>query len=507
MNKRTPLTVPLLLLALAALAEAATVYRFADDRLSWAYQLRIDGEQVPVTAFPDIDAAAYDRIAAENAKIAKWLAPAAKFVGVHYAHLACSGEFKVELIASEPIRRFTIHPKRHAVQATVDGRVLRFTVNPREPRYFVVEVNDLPPFCLIVDPPEKNVPSASDANVVEAAQFLTDATGKTDQTEGFKKAIAAVNGTRKMLYVPAGVYLTDTIRIHKANDFGIYLAPGCLIRTKTSAPGKNIHALGISIDQSKNIKIFGRGYLDQQGYENFAAGRNDYRHREETDKDPKNTFGRYLSVPSLSQAAVVIMRSQGIELDGLTVRNSRNFNFNILGCDRVALRCCKVLTPPASVPEFADGIDVVSTDSLTIDGFFAYCNDDCFAWGNVPDYGQFIHLAQSRELSNCVVRGMVGWNARANAIRLGWNGNASVVGIRDILFENCDFAVWKPRGFCLADSGRSRRQPMYRDTACCDSSTAVSTANESTGVRLRAERCGSTALSSRTSSLMLPPKP
>ena len=79
------------------------------------------------------------------------------------------------------------------------------------------------------------------------------------------------------------------------------------------------------------------------------------------------------------------MRSRDVEIDGLTVRNGRNFNFNVLACERVTFRGCKVLTPPACVPEFTDGIDVVSTDGLTIDGFFVYCNDDCFAWGNRPD--------------------------------------------------------------------------------------------------------------------------
>ena len=246
-----------------------------------------------------------------------------------------------------------------------------------------------------------------------------------------------------------------------------------MIRTKTSPPGKNVHTLGISIDRSRKIRIFGRGYLDQQAYENFAGGRNDFSHRDDTDKDPKGTFKKkdsrgtvkdYEAVPALSQAAVLIMRSQDIELDGLTVRNSRNFNYNILGCDRVALRGCKALTPPACVPEWTDGIDVVSTDSLAIDGFFAYCNDDCFAWGNVPDYGRFIGLAQSRGLSRCTVRGMVGWNSRANAIRFGWYGDATSLGIRDILFENCDFCGMAASAvalYKLKDDPAAASQPRY----------------------------------------------
>jgi hypothetical protein len=102
------------------------------------------------------------------------------------------------------------------------------------------------------------------------------------------------------------------------------------------------------------------------------------------------------------------------------------------------------------VPEWTDGIDVVSTDALLIDGFFVYCNDDCFAWGNVPDTGPLIDLGDSRELTNCIVRGMVGWNTRANGIRLGWHGNGTTVGIRDILFENCDLCGMEASGILLS---------------------------------------------------------
>ena len=132
-----------------------TVYRFAGDRLSWVYGLKINGADVPVTALPNIDAAACQRIVAGYDKLPAQCRVPLKFVGLHYAHLAAAGKLQVELTASEPVRNFTIHPKRRAIQAAADGRVLRFTIDQREPRYFIVEVNDLPPCCLIVDPPKE----------------------------------------------------------------------------------------------------------------------------------------------------------------------------------------------------------------------------------------------------------------------------------------------------------------------------------------------------------------
>ena len=375
--------------------------------------------------------------------------------GIHYAHVAAAGELQVELTAAEPVRNFTIHPKRRGIQATADGRVLRFTIDRREPRYFIVEVNDLPPCCLLVDPPEEGAPSPTAENVVNAARFLTDATGKVEQTDGFARAIAAVNGTGKTLYVPPGIYLTDTIKIHKASNLGMYLAPGCLIRIKTSPRGENRHAPGISIDQSKRITISGRGCLDHQAYENFALEGNRYNHLVEGD----------YRVPVLSQAPVLILRSQDIAIRDITVRNGRNWNVNVVGCDRVTLLRCKILTPPACVPEFTDGIDVVSTDGLTIDGCFIHCNDDCLAWGNTLCFASpMLELAQSRELSHCVVRGLVAWNPRANGIRFGEWGTSSMVGIRDILFENCDFCGMAASGLFiggLVQDPKSPQPPSY----------------------------------------------
>ena len=431
-----------------------TIYRFAADGLSRVYRLRIDGQDVPVTAFPNIDAAECQRIAADYNAMPPWCHVPARFIGLHYAHLACAGELGVELTAAEPIRSFTIHPARRAVEAKAEGRVLRFRVDRRQPRYFIVEVNELPPFGLIVDPPEEHACSPVGENVVNAGRFLSDATGKVDQTAAFTRAIAAAGGG-KTLYVPPGVYLTDTIKIHNVADLGIYLAAGCLVRIKTSPRGENRPAQGIWIDGSRRVRIFGRGYLDQQAYENFAAGGNSYQHLAAGDR----------RIPAFSQSAVLIVRSQDITVDGLTVRNGRNFNYNIVGCDRVTLRDCKILTPPACALEFTDGIDVVSTDRLTIDGCFACCNDDCFAWGNTCCFAPpLLELAESRELSHCVVRGLVGWNPRANGIRFGSSTMSSPVGIRDLLVENCDFCGMAESALFiggLAHDPQAPQQPGY----------------------------------------------
>ena len=171
-------------------------------------------------------------------------------------------------------------------------------------------------------------------------------------------------------------------------------------------------------------------------------------------------------MPVISQAPVLILRSQDITVRDLTVRNGRNWNVNIVGCDRVTLRRCKVLTPPACVPEFTDGIDVVSTDRLTHRRLLRLLQRRLSSPGATRCVfaSPLLDLAQSRELSHCVVRGMVGWNPRANGIRFGEWGTSSMVGIHDIRFENCDFCGMAASGLfigSLVPNPKSPQPPRY----------------------------------------------
>jgi polygalacturonase len=227
------------------------------------------------------------------------------------------------------------------------------------------------------------------------------------------------------------------------SNLSVYLAPGCLIRIRTGPPGENVHTKGLWIDRSRNIRIFGRGYIDQQAYEDHVVNGNAYNH----------LLDGEFYVPLISQAPLLVMGSQDVALEGLCVRNSRVFSYNVFDSDRVTLRHCKALTPAASSPESTDCIDVDASDSVTVEKMLAFGNDDCFAWGNPSGdsttwgqpagrslYHPYRQQGASRDLIRCVIRGMVGWNPRANALRFGCIGGSSPVGVRDIPFRNCDFA-------------------------------------------------------------------
>ena len=216
----------------------------------------------------------------------------------------------------------------------------------------------------------------------------------------------------------------NTLHIQNAARFQVYFQPGVILRTQISPPGANEHRHGLWLDGCRDITLYGRGCIDHQAYEHFAGGRNDYKHGMIGWEVPSALN------PYTTQSPLFITHSQNITVEGLTVRNGRNFNVNVRRCDNVTLRRCVVLTPPASVPEFTDGYQINACHDTLLENCFAFCNDDCIACGH------YFYSHDDREQTNTVVRGFLGWNARANGVRIGFYSHYD---LGDFTFENCDF--------------------------------------------------------------------
>jgi hypothetical protein len=135
--------------------------------------------------------------------------------------------------------------------------------------------------------------------------------------------------------------------------------------------------------------------------------------------------------PYTTESPLFIHNSRDVVVEGLIVRNARNFNVNLHRSDRVTLRRVKVITPPASVPEFTDGYQINSCHDTLLENCFAFCNDDCIASGH------YFYSHDDRESRNLVVRGFVGWNHRANGMRIGFYTHYDM---GDLTFERLDIA-------------------------------------------------------------------
>ena len=397
-------------------------YSYPGDQVSSIYRVTINGVAVPVAETPGIAPEDYERIAAEYHEMPSycWVEP--RFVAVHHAYAACAGRAEVTVTVSRPIGEVVVHPKRRGIEPHVDGETIRFEVPPTEPRYLLVNIADLPLLAILIDPPEEDVPGPGQGIQVNLRQFLAS---EKDVAAAFQRAVEVVNGTGGTLVIPAGDYEADTLRLHDVSNCRIYLAPGALIRTRTSPPGENVHSHGLWIEGCHDLTITGRGCIDHQGFENFAGGTNDYKH---------GLVG--WAVPSAlnpytTESPLFVHNSRDIVIEGLTVRNARNFNVNLHRSDRITLRRVKVITPPASVPEYTDGYQINSCRDTLLEDCFAFCNDDCIASGH------YFYSHDDRASRNLVVRGFVGWNHRANGMRLGFYTHYDM---GDMTFVNLDIA-------------------------------------------------------------------
>ncbi len=435
-----------------------TAYSFSGDVLSRSFRLFADGTPVPVVEIPAMTAEERQRLADAYAKMPSYCHiddPAC--MHLHVAHLAAAGDVQIDIHSVEEITECRIHPLEWNIPCLIRNKGLHFKAEQgHQPRYYMVRINRLPPLMVAVDPLEPHL-SKDDPAVVDASPYLTDASGSIDQTGGFQQAFVDINGTGKTLYIPPGVYLVDQLCIRAGHDFTIYLAPGCLLKVKCSTNGENIHRHGLWLDQCRNVTISGRGAIDHQAYENYAIYGNNYQH------GMIDYFTSNPLCPWITQSPLFLSECRRILIEDITIRNGRNFNINARQCDSLTIRRVKIFTPPACTPEYADGINTGSCRDVWVENCLVACNDDCFASGH------YFATYDFRSSGNHQVNGLLGWNMRANAVRLGFFADHDQ---GDFTFRNCHF-LSMPFGTVLIHGLRPRadgspaRYGAIRLIDCC----------------------------------------
>ncbi len=429
--------------------ENVRIYSFKADRKSEVFHLNVDGKEVPVTIVPNIDEDEVVGIVKQYKKLPPYCWIENRFITVHYAHIASDHNPDIEILVNQPISKYTFYPKMLGIEAVVDGASMKFSAPSGLSPYLLLSIDELPMFVLIVDAPETEKPESEGPDIVNLRDFIESQEEPGDYSDVFRRAIERLNGSGKVLFIPGGEYLTDEIVIQNCKNLNIYVDAGAMIRIKTSPAGANIQNRGIWIDRSENIKIYGRGVLDHQGYENFKNGRNDYHYG----FPGYDFYSKFEDIPEndpFLQSPVLITYSKDITVDGLVIRNSRNYNFNVRHSDHIIVRNLKILTPAGSVPENTDGINVGSVLDMLVENCLVYCNDDPLAFGhNLMPY-------DNRPVKNLTFRKVTGWNPRANGVRIGWAFN-NCTG--KVLFSDCHFSGMDDSAIIIHSHQHAQGQP------------------------------------------------
>lgn len=329
------------------------------------------------------------------------------------------------------ITSWKIHPARHypASAVTVSGNTLTFNMSSAL-RYAIVEVNGTQPGLAIVNDPHETAtarPDPNAANVVDVADYVTDLTGRTDQTTNIRNAINALysNSGKNTLYFPDGHYMYAGLDLrNRTKTVRIYVDEGALLKNRMQ-PTMEAMEPAIGIWDSSNITIEGRGVFDGNGFANYDTSNGGWRHDAAT---------------SNHQGGVMIVRSSNIVFRDTLLRDSKQWNWETHTAANVTFNNIKGLTPYAQ--PWIDGINLASGQNVTVNGALTLGNDDTFASGHYNPNDQFLadpnrNTWDTKDTYGIAVNNHLGWSANAgNGIRIGHRFGYQ---LRDYTFTNVHY--------------------------------------------------------------------
>lgn len=207
------------------------------------------------------------------------------------------------------ISKYSITPQKLEIPTEVNGNKISFSLE--KDQYLILAVDGARKLVLAIDPPETDVPAKSGEGIfnVTDAKYGADNTGKNLSTAAIQKAIDdAHEFCGGVVYIPAGVYLIGNLTLK--SNVNVYLEGGAVLRAvqDQSQYTMNWHKNSINEDISwwirtkfgaKNIKIYGRGTIDGDGYQR--------------DKVLKHKYSLNLLVP---------LACEKFTVDGITFRDS-----------------------------------------------------------------------------------------------------------------------------------------------------------------------------------------
>jgi hypothetical protein len=339
------------------------------------------------------------------------------FLTSAYAHFSFDGPSAAVTIAvADPITVFSISPRSRDVEAVVTGNELIFVIE--KPEKLIVQINDLPSLFVFAERRDNDSPLLTDPRVYSVLDFDVDSTGRTLNTAQIQHAIDHVadskSGRGGTLVFPFGKYLTGSLEMR--SNVTLYLSPGALVQG-TSEKKDYPRSLGIAehlvlFHNVTNSSIRGKGAFDASGTRLRAA--EGLRHR-----------------------VLLIVDSDNILVEGVTLRNSGTWNTHIVRSRDIALRNVKVLN---DVSQFAtDGIDIDSSSRVVVENAFVHSGDDAIVVKQTGRGGK------PKNVEDVLVSGNVLWT-RKSALKIGTETEGEL--INNVVFEDND-VVHADRGIVV----------------------------------------------------------
>lgn len=310
-------------------------------------------------------------------------------LAVNYLRLPYAGSGLIEIrVDGLAVENCSVESLNAVSGFSYAGNRIRFDCP--QPGDYVLRINGAFALFLFVDVADRVPPHLAGRPVV-VADSLHAAADAADCTSRLQAVIdaAAQRPGGAIVRLPEGHFVVGTIEMRT----GVHLH----VPAHTTLQGSTDRSLypidpvakGLSIGRCRLIHfyevedsgIFGRGVIDGNGFY--------MRHEALVVKQ----LGKRITSNLLR-----IHRSRNIHIENIILRDSEFWNTHILDSEHIRFRNFKIINeiPPRAWdprnPDFiwnnADGINPDATHDLEVDGFFAYCGDDCMpvkSTGNARD--------------------------------------------------------------------------------------------------------------------------
>ena len=305
------------------------------------------------------------------------------------AYFSFEGKVDVKVRFLAPVYNFDIRPKSRNIVAESYRNEIHFSLEKPENLSIEINKNLKRPLFIFANPLEKNIPDPKDTSVI---------------------------------FFEGGKIHTPGIVTVKSNQT-VYIAGGAIVRGS------------FKTDKGSNIKILGRGIIDNSMYKEQEA------------------------------RPIEINESSNVLLEGFIIAEAKHWCSSSFASRNVTYRNMKIV----SDNPVDDGIDIVGSQNVLVDGCFIRTRDDCVAVKAGVTY--FTKFFSGANVDNIVVQNSVMWNGIwGNGLEIGFETRADT--IKNITFKNCDIIhVEGPEGtFTIHNGDRAVvKNVLYEDIRVEDS--------------------------------------
>lgn len=285
-----------------------------------------------------------------------------------FAYFDFAGRVTVKVTVQRPAPSPVVRPLSAGIKPKVDGQTLSFTLE-RPANLSIEPDGPSRPLLLFANPPEQDPPKPGDPNV---------------------------------LYFGPGIHEIGTTQL--ASGATVYVAGGAIVRGKIlpdekpvqekNWAGNKVYRDLLIAEKVRNVTIRGRGIIDGS------------------------------TLPWHSKCPMSFHDCQDVRVEGIIVTDSPCWVMPVFGCRTVRYVNVKQICHR----ENSDGINIVNSQDVQVEGCFLRNNDDevCVKTTSAPPAPE----ARDITVRNCVI-----WNDRAYGLGITYETRAD---IRDLRFVNCD---------------------------------------------------------------------